>query len=164
MTICLVIQKDTLENDKVKSILKIVDEDPESFVNNLQEGHCIPYQLVAHTTNNTQLFDRVINVVKDYKTNYGKDWYELDHDVLSKVISLFLETDKTIINFKIISSIFGFSLNLFPVVTKEIKIVANENKIVANENKKEDELVSLIENLKEDSSKRRKDKKTSKRS
>ena len=128
MTICLVIQKDTLENDKVKSVLKIVDEDPEVFVKNLQEGHCIPYQLVAHTQNNTRLFDKVINTVNNHKTDYGKDWYELDHDVLAKVVSLFLETDKTVVNFKIISSIFGFSLNIFPVVTKEIKIVSNDGK------------------------------------
>jgi len=157
MTICLVIQKDTLENNKVKSVLKIIDEDPETFVLNLQEGHCIPYQLVAHTGNNTHLFDKVINTVSKHKTNYGKDWYELDHEVLSKVVSLFLETDKTVINFKIISSIFGFSLNLFPVVTKEIKIVQNESA----EKKENEDIVTLIENLKDD--KRRKDKKSSKR-
>lgn len=158
MTICLVIQKDTLENNKVKSVLKIIDEDPESFVNNLQEGHCIPYQLVAHTGNDASLFDKVIHTVSSYKTNYGKDWYELDHEVLAKVISLFLESEKTVINFKIISNVFGFSLNLFPVVTKEITIVSNSNK---EKKEKEEELVTLIENLKEDSSRKRKDKKTS---
>lgn len=145
MTICLVVQKDTLENNKVKSLLKNVDETPEDFVNNLQEGHCIPYQLIAHCPNDSKLTDRLIRAVGSHKTNFGKDWYDLDHEVLSKVISLFLENDKTVLNIKLVSSIFGFSFQLFPIVTKEIKIT---------ENKKE-EIVTLIETLQESESKRK---------
>jgi len=151
MTICLVIQKDTLENNKVKSVLKVIDNKPEDFVSNLQEGHCIPYQLVAHTKTDPVLLDQIINSISDCKTSHGKDWYELDMDSLSKVISLFLENNQTVINFTTISSIFGFSFQVFPVVTKEIKITTNEK------NKKE--IVSLIESLQEEP-KRRKDKKT----
>lgn len=91
MTICLVVQKDTLENNKVKSVLKIIDESPQDFVDKLQEGHCFRYQLVSHTGNNPSLFNKVTNVISKHKTSYGKDWYELDHDVLAKVVSLFLE-------------------------------------------------------------------------
>lgn len=146
MTICLIVQKDTLENGKVKSVLKIIDKNPEEYVSILQEGHCIPYQLIAHTNNDPVLFDQIISTVSSYKTDHGKDWYELDSEALSKVITLFLEKDKSILDFTKISSIFGFSFNLFPVVTKEIRITSKDKK----------ELVTLIENLdKEDKRKKK---------
>lgn len=151
MTICLVVQKDTLDNNKVKSVLKIIDESPQEFVDKLQEGHCFRYQLVAHTGNNTVLFDKVINVISKHKTSYGKDWYELDHEALAKVVSLFLEYGDTVVNFKAIASIFGFSLKLFPVVTKEVKITNKEGKEI-KENVKEKEttkedILTLVEKL-----------------
>ncbi len=150
MTICLVIQKDTLENNKVKSILKIINEEtPEEFVSNLQEGHCFHYQLVSHTGNNPVLFDRIIKLISSYKTDLGKDWYELDHDILAKVVSLFLEFDKVVIDFKTISSIFGFSLKLFPVVTKEIKITSKDSHKDHHKDIPKEEIITLVENLSE---------------
>lgn len=147
MTICLVVQKDTLENNKVKSVLKIIEETPEDFVNKLQEGHCFRYQLVAHTGNNPSLFDKVTSVISKHKTSYGKDWYELDHDVLAKVVSLFLDYGSSVINFKCISSILGFSLKLFPVVTKEIKITNKEGKEVKDKETTKEDILTLVEKL-----------------
>ena len=37
MTICLVVQKDTLENGKVKAILKEIDTEPKDFVANIHK-------------------------------------------------------------------------------------------------------------------------------
>lgn len=147
MTICLVVQKDTLENNKVKSVLKTIEETPEDFVNKLQEGHCFRYQLVAHTGNNPSLFDKVTSVISKHKTSYGKDWYELDHDVLAKVVSLFLDYGSSVINFKCISSILGFSLKLFPVVTKEIKITNKEGKEVKDKETTKEDILTLVEKL-----------------
>lgn len=147
MTICLVVQKDTLENDKVKSVLKIIEETPEDFVNKLQEGHCFRYQLVAHTGNNPSLFDKVTSTISKHKTNYGKDWYELDHDVLAKVVSLFLDYGTSVVNFKCISSIFGFSIKLFPIVTKEIKITNKEGKEVKDKETTKEDILTLVEKL-----------------
>lgn len=165
MTICLVIQKDTLENNKVKSVLKVVDENPEDFLNTLQEGHCIPYQLVAYINKNDPvLISKIIDAASNCKTDYGKDWYELDMESLSKVISIFLESSKTFINFPIISSIFGFNFNVFPVVTKEIKITTNDEQldVVERKDKKEKkEIITLIENLQDEP--RRKKKPSSKK-
>ena len=129
MRICLVVQKDTLEKDKVKSVLKAVDKKPEDFVTSLQEGHCIPYQLVAHTENDPILLDRLISTVSSHKTSYGKDWYELDSETLSKVLSLFIESKTTVIHFPTISSVFGFSFSVFPVITKEITITGKQVEI-----------------------------------
>jgi hypothetical protein len=147
MTICLVVQKDTLDNNKVKSVLKIIDETPQEFVDKLQEGHCFRYQLVAHTANNTGLFDKVINVISKHKTSYGKDWYELDHEALAKVVSLFLEHGDTVVNFKAIASILGFSLKLFPVVTKEVKITTKETKEVKEKETTKEDILTLVEKL-----------------
>lgn len=147
MTICLVVQKDTLENNKVKSVLKIIDESPQDFVDKLQEGHCFRYQLVSHTGNNPSLFNKVTNVISKHKTNYGKDWYELDHDVLAKVVSLFLEYGETVVNFKAIASILGFSLKLFPVVTKEIKITNKDGKDVKETETTKEDILTLVEKL-----------------
>ena len=148
MTICLVVQKDTLENNKVKSVLKIIDETPEEFVSQLQEGHCFRYQLVSYTKNNTKLFDKVIKVISEHKTDYGKDCYELDHEVLAKVISLFLECDETIVNIRTISSVFGFSFKLYPIVTKEIKITDKDgNEIKEKESTTKEDILTLVEKL-----------------
>ena len=174
MTICLVIQKDTLENNKVKSVLKSVPERPEDFISELQEGHCIPYQLVAHTKDDPILLDSLITTVSNSKTSYGKDWYELDMETLSEVISLFLKSGKTVIDFTTISSIFGFTFNVFPVVTKEIKIERRsaenrredsrkdtERKDTDKKETKKEKIANIIENLQEEP--RRKKKSSSKK-
>ena len=159
MTICLVVQKDTLENNKVKAILKIIEITPDAFVSNLQESHCYSFQLLAYTNSNPVLFDKLINAVAQYKTNLGKDWYEFDHEALSKIISFFLESDKTIVDFKLISSIYRFVFQLFPIVTKEVKLISSDGKEMQKEDFKKDELVILLENLNESEllPKRRKD-------
>lgn len=158
MTIVLIIQKDTLENDKVKSFLKIIDVAPEIFLSTLQESHCFICQLVAFTNNNSGLFDKLINIISPYKTNFGKDWYEFDHETLAKIISLFLDTDKTVIDFTSIKSIFGFNFQMFPVITKEIKI-SNIKEIP----KEKEEILSLIDNLQESDVPKRKKESSSKK-
>lgn len=131
MTICLVVQKDTLENGKIKSVLKKIDIDPEEFVSNLQENHCIEYQLLAYAEN-FSFESKLEEITSEHKTNYGKDWYEFDHNILAEIISLFLKNDTVILNIKSISSIIGFDFHLFPVITKEIY----EHKIERNVSEK----------------------------
>ena len=122
MNFVLVVQKDTLENNRVKSILKIISKTPDEFVTELQDNHCIEYQLLANVSSLdfSSFSDKVFTFASEYKTNYGKDWYAFDHTALAKVITFFLENDIATINLKTISDIMGFSLSMFPVITKEI--------------------------------------------
>ena len=159
MSICLVVQKDTLENSKVKSVLKQIDNDPHDFVNQLQENHCIEYQLIAHVSNfSVDTQNRLTNISTPFKTNHGKDWYEFDHEVLSQIVSLFIENEVAILNMKLISSIMGFTFTLFPVVTKEIHVSR------IGDNKDEEDVVSMLEQLQSELPKKdRKHKKSSKK-
>jgi hypothetical protein len=167
--LCLIIQKDTLENDRVKSIVKTTELVPQEFVSKLQEQHCIPYQLISYVKSCSDLQDRLTSLTNDYKTVHGKDWYEFDYEVLSKIISLFLEYDSIFLDLKTISSIFGFSLRLFPVVVKEIKISPKEgfSKDSSKEENvsslKEKEIVNMIESLQESELPRRRKDKSSKK-
>lgn len=148
--IVLIIQKDTLENNMVKSVLKITDVTPETFLSTLQESHCFVCQLVAYTENKASLFDKLIHLVSENKTNFGKDWYEFDHETLSKIISLFIESDRTVIDFTSINSIFGFNFQVFPIITKEIKISSNvSNSLGTNKEIKEVREVREVREVKE---------------
>lgn len=122
MTSVLIIQKDTLENEKVKAVLTVCEEDPNQFTSNLQEGHCIPYQLIAHTPNNSEMVERLSIISTPFKTNHGKNWYEFNHQTIAEIISLFVEYNNTWINIQSISDIMGFNFTMYPVVTKEITI------------------------------------------
>lgn len=146
MSFCLIVQKDTLENDKVKSIMRTCEISPDDFLSELQTGHCIEYQLLAYTSNST---DKMRSLIAPYKTNYGKDWYEFDHDVLAKILTLFLEHDTTTINMTSISAIMGFSLKMFPKISKEIRVSPLEK----NSSK---EIITLIETLEKSNTPRRK--------
>lgn len=147
--IVLIVQKDTFQNDKVKSILKTTELKPEELVLKLQEEHCIEFQLIAHTESSATLIDKLITISSAYKTKYGKDWYEFDGEILARLISKFLENGSTILNLKSISNIFGYSFEIFPVISKEIKIQnILESKILSKEVDKE-ELVDILENLQE---------------
>jgi len=150
---CLIVQKDTLENDKVKSVLKVCHENPEVFLSKLQDSHCIQYQLIAYCKTNPEMMERISVIVKKYKTNYGTDWYEFDHDALANIISLYIEYDKMFIDVKSIADIIGFSFNMFPVVTKEIKVSTipnvpirqhKQDVISISKNKKEEEPIAPI--------------------
>ena len=165
--IVLIIQKDTLENNKVKSVLKITDVAPETFLSNLQESHCFVCQLVAYAENKPSLFDKLIHLASGNKTNFGKDWYEFDHETLAKIITLFIESGSTIIDFTSISSIYGFSFQIFPVITKEVKITSNISSSLGTTNKEvkevkkdivkeKEDLLTLIDNLQETEIPRRK--------
>lgn len=123
MTFYLVVQKDTLENGRVKSIIRESQQSPEDFVNSLQDFSCYEFQLVAYTKFNAELEERVLKFSSVYKTNYGKDWYAFDGEGLAGVVSLFLEYASVTVNFNCMSSVFGYTLDLFPVVAKEINIV-----------------------------------------
>lgn len=155
MKLCLIVQKDTLESDKVKSVVRICDGNPEEYLRELQESHCIEYQLLAYTFDIPSLNSSVLSVITPFKTNYGKDWYAFNHEALSQIISLFLESDACFVNLKSISSIMGFSLKMFPVINKEIVIssISSENTNSNNSNtpvcssEVNEEIISLIENL-----------------
>lgn len=127
---CLIVQKDTLENEKVKSVLKVVSEDPTEYLNKLQDSHCIPFQLLAYTECCSQLSIDLTKIVADHKTSYGTDWYEFNHNVLAQIISAYLTFSKTVIDLHCISDIIGFKLNMFPVVKKEIKIETIDTPVV----------------------------------
>ena len=145
--IVLIVQKDTLEAGKVKAVLKIITESPESFLEKLQEAHCYVCQLLAYTNNSPYLFDKLIQLVGSCKTNLGKDWYEFDHDTLAKIISLFMESDKTFVDFPTIKNIFGFSLNMFPVIFKEVRITENPSLPIPKEIRQREEILALIGDL-----------------
>ena len=165
----LIVQKDTLEHNKVKSVINVCDN-PNEYLTSLQESHPIEYQLIASTSKNEDLNSRLSNFIGPFKTNHGKDWYEFDHDALTHIISLFLEYDTCHINLNCISSIIGFSLTMFPVVTKEVVVNPLNKSEVKPQSKSEihskpdiqkEEIMSLIENLeKSDIPKRKKDRKS----
>ena len=184
MSICLIVQKDTLENNKVKSIVRIASSELGQFLDELQSNHCIEYQLLCSTSVSEELEKNTKTLIAPFKTNYGKDWYEFDHDILAKIITLFLENDHCYLDLKCILSIIGFSLTMFPVVNKEIRISSVSNgssnsssnsSSNASSNKKtnqnvseikervnqpceiKEELVTVLENL-EKTDKRKKDK------
>lgn len=185
MTFYLVVQKDTLENGRVKSIIRESQQSPEDFVNSLQDFSCYEFQLVAYTKFNTELEERVLKFSSVYKTNYGKDWYAFDGEGLAGVVSLFLEYASVTVNLNCVSSIFGYTLDLFPVVAKEINIVTltrgevssstssvssvcsviperndeqKEQREVREKEGKDDPIISLIEKLEPTKSDLKKDK------
>lgn len=139
MSLCLIVQKDTLEKDKVKSIVRACDVTPVEFVRELQTGHCIEYQLLSHTANTEKLFEAVKTLIGPFKTSFGRDWYDFDHETLSQIISIFLANGETVINFPLINSIMGFHLRMFPTVNKEI--------VISTISDEKEEIVSLLENL-----------------
>lgn len=119
---CLFVQKDTLEKEKVKAILRSFQSNPEEYLTQLQESHCIPYQLIAFCATNPELINRLNILVKPFKTNYGKDWYEFNHNALADIISLYIEYDSIYLNVCSIADIMGFTFKMYPVVKKEIKV------------------------------------------
>ena len=160
MSFCLVVQKDTLENQKVKSVVRSCENEPNEFLKELQGGHCIEYQLLAYADNSEDLISRVSGFIAPYKTNYGRDWYEFNHEALAKILTLFLESGISTINLSSISSIIGFSLQMFPVVNKEIKVSA-----LTGSSTEKEEIITLLETLqveKTDLNRRKKDKKVKK--
>jgi len=125
----LLVQLDTFQNDKIKAILKTGEES----ISKLQEEHCFEFQLVAKSDSSANLIDELINTSSPYKTKYGKNWYEFDIDGLTKVINIFLKSGGTFVDLKIISSIFGFSFELKPLIKKEVKIEDLSEKKEKNE-------------------------------
>ena len=106
MSICLVVQKDTFENGKVKSVFKKIDNDPYEFVKSLQDNHCIEYQLLGYISDFSEKTENKLNsVVSSYKTNHGKDWYEFDQETLSKIITVFIKYERPVLNIKSITKI-----------------------------------------------------------
>ena len=106
MSLCIVVQKDTLENDKVKSIVRLCENSPQEFIAELQSGHCIEYQLLAYSSySSNELVEQVGTLIAPFKTNFGKDWYDLNHNILSGILTIFLEQGSSTIDFKSISQI-----------------------------------------------------------
>ena len=142
MSFCVVVQKDTLENDKVKSVVAAC-ENPSEFVQELQSGHCIEYQLLCHTSGSEDLMAQVIRLITPFKTSFGINWYELNHHTLGQVLTLFLEHGTSTIDLRAISEIMKFSLKISPAVTKEIKISA----VTQEMQETGEEIITLLENL-----------------
>ena len=148
----LIVQKDTLENEKVKSVLTVCEEDPHKFVETLQEGHCIPYQLIAFSKNNKEMDERITIISTPFKTDHGKNWYSFDHKTIAEIISLYVEYDSTWINIQSISDIMGFDFKMYPVVKKEI-LISNIPSVPSKIHKREDKPLKIdavpLENKKE---------------
>lgn len=121
----LFVQKDTLEDGKVKAVLKSCNSSVEETLTALQEENCYEFQLIAYVTYplNNELDLKLAKLTAPYKTNYGKNWYSFDAEAIGDILSLFFEYTVATVNLPLISSIFGFSFTMFPVVTKEINIV-----------------------------------------
>lgn len=131
----LVVQKDTLEKDKIKSIFRKSEDEPEKFMKDLQDGHCIEYQLIAYTKFSNDLFKKTSEAISPYKTNYGIDWYNLNHENLSQVITLFINQGITSINLKSIFQIISFSLKMTPAKNNIEDVTTLENVTTLLENK-----------------------------
>jgi hypothetical protein len=123
MLFCLAVQKDTLENGYVKSIMKVWESSPGEFLSSIQESSCYEFQLIAYTKICMDLDTKLTSLTAAYKTNYGKNWYSFNANAIADIVSLFLKYDSAVIDIHLISEIFGFSFKIFPVVKKEINIV-----------------------------------------
>ena len=166
MHLCLVVQKDTLDKDTVGSVLAPTELNPADYVAELQSHHCIEYQLVAHTQHSGELEARCREAAKPYKADFGNNWYRFNHQGLSKIISLFLEAGTSTINLRSVNQIFGFTLQIFPIVDREIVIRPVTSEVKESENEAQvtkDEIVTIIEDLSKTHEKKSRDKKDRRR-
>lgn len=109
---CLIAQKETKERNKIKCLIIACDEIPEDYVAQLQENHCMEYQLVIYSMRSDNLVSDVEELCKEKKTGYGKSWYELSDSDLAAVISTHFRNGKVIFDFTSVSDIVKHTLNL----------------------------------------------------
>jgi hypothetical protein len=108
---CLISQKETKERNKLKCLIIGCDETPEDYVSQLQENHCMEYQLVIYSMKTDELVSEIDELCKDKKTGYGKNWYELTDSDLAAAISTYFRCGKVIFDFTSIADIVQHTLN-----------------------------------------------------
>ena len=108
---CLISQKETKERNKLKCLIIGCDETPEDYVFQLQENHCMEYQLVIYSMRTDQLVAEMDALCKDKKTGYGKNWYEMTDSDLAAAISTYFRCGKVIFDFTSIADIVQHTLN-----------------------------------------------------
>ena len=173
MNLCLVVQKDTFDKATVGSVLSSTNLNPDDFVKELQSHHCIEYQLIAHTQHSPVLETMCREAAQPYKADFGRDWYRFDQKALSQIISFFLESGTSVINLRSVNQIFGFSVQIFPIVDREVVIRPVKNNDSKGENKAEpeensnqvtkDEIATIIEDLSKADAKKSRDKRERRR-
>lgn len=109
---CLISQKETKERNKIKCLITSCDQIPEDYVAELQENHCMEYQLVIYSMRTDELVSEVEELCKEKKTGYGKCWYELSDSDLAAVISTHFRRGKVIFDFTCVSDIVQHTLSL----------------------------------------------------
>ena len=125
---CLIAQKETKERDKIKCLIISCDITPEEYVAQLQENHCMEYQLVVYSFWSEKLENEVQEVCRDKKTGYGKNWYELSDTDLSAVISTHFLNGKVILDFTSIADVIQHTLNLMSIGPDKVHVVPNSNR------------------------------------
>lgn len=125
---CLIAQKETKERDKIKCLIISCDITPEEYVAQLQENHCMEYQLVVYSFWSEKLEAEVQELCHDKKTGYGKNWYELCDTDLSSVISTHFLNGKVILDFTSIADVIQHTLNLMSIGPDKVHVVPNPNR------------------------------------
>ncbi len=125
---CLIAQKETKEREKIKCLIISCDVTPEDYIAQLQENHCMEYQLVVYSFWSEKLEAEVQQVCLDKKTGYGKNWYELSDTDLSAVISTHFLNGKVILDFTSVADVFQHTLNLMSIGPDKVHVVPDANR------------------------------------
>lgn len=135
---CLITQKETKEkNDhiSIKCLLTSCDILPEDFIVQLQENHCMEYQLVIYSCLTTELEKELELISKNRKTGYGKDWYKFTDDDLAQIISIYFRNGKVVFDFTSISDILNHKFTLTFNEGSDINIPNIKPDIIPNINR-----------------------------
>ena len=120
---CLIAQKETKEREKMKCLLISCEITPEEYVIQLQENHCMEYQLVIYSFWSEHLEEQVQEIGKERKTGYGKNWYELTDTDISSVISAHLMNGKVILDLTSIADVTQHTLNMMSIGPERVHVV-----------------------------------------
>ena len=125
---CLIAQKETKEKNKIKCILTTCDIVPEQYVSDLQENHCLEYQLLIYSLASEQLLNQLNLVAKDKKTGYGKHWYQFTDVDIASLISIYFLNGKVVFDFTSISDVMNHTLNLMSKEEDKVFIIPDNNR------------------------------------
>ena len=127
---CLITQKETRNKRKIKCLITLTDQQPETFVEKLQQNHCIEYQLVIYSVATKTLLNQLDQICKEKKTGLGKNWYDFSDVDLAFVISTYFSNGKVIFDYTKIADIVDHTLSLIFNDHKQIKIVVPSSEII----------------------------------
>lgn len=109
---CLIAQKETKDKNVIKCMLTLCDVVPEEFVTQLQENHCMEYQLVIYSITSEPLENQLERISENKKTGYGKNWYEFTDNDLAAIISAYITNGKVVFDYTSISDTMNHTFNL----------------------------------------------------